>query len=144
MWRSLRHKYVLPLLGVDDKIFQHAPCMVLPWMPHGNVRNVITSWKEPGDGDPVRVHTWVRMFIFHSTRLGFVIRVVIATSDRSRTRLPPQRACGARRLARRKRSSDNWFSAIHVGISLGEYPSGCWVERSPRGFRTRRIRGGHE
>ncbi|KAJ6459900.1 kinase-like domain-containing protein, partial [Mycena sanguinolenta] len=37
VWQSLKHEYVLPLIGIDREIFPLSFCMVSPWMGHGNV-----------------------------------------------------------------------------------------------------------
>ncbi|KAJ7145846.1 kinase-like domain-containing protein [Mycena epipterygia] len=37
VWQTLRHKYILPLLGIDRETFPPAFCMVSPWMKHGTV-----------------------------------------------------------------------------------------------------------
>jgi len=72
MWQSLKHEHVLPFLGVDNTVFQQVLCMVLPWMPHGNIRDVIDTWKsidnrsiETQDSLAPQVHTWL-----HEIALG--------------------------------------------------------------------------
>jgi serine/threonine protein kinase len=37
LWHRLRHKFILPFLGVDAENFPRQPCMVSPWMAHGTV-----------------------------------------------------------------------------------------------------------
>lgn len=39
LWMNLSHEHVLLFVGVAEDVFQHpAICMVLPWMPNGNIR----------------------------------------------------------------------------------------------------------
>ncbi|THH28482.1 hypothetical protein EUX98_g5711 [Antrodiella citrinella] len=70
-WQSLKHEHVLPFLGVDNTVFQQALCMVLPWMPNGNIREVIDLWKRENggsvavDGLASQIHTWL-----HEISLG--------------------------------------------------------------------------
>ncbi|KAJ7134261.1 kinase-like domain-containing protein [Mycena epipterygia] len=37
LWQTLRHKYILPLIGIDREAFPSSFCMVAPWMKHGTV-----------------------------------------------------------------------------------------------------------
>ncbi|KAF7349166.1 Kinase-like protein [Mycena sanguinolenta] len=37
VWQGLRHRFVLPLLGIDRSTFAPSFCMVSPWMKHGTV-----------------------------------------------------------------------------------------------------------
>ena len=46
IWRGLDHPHVLEFLGVDDNVFRHHLCMVLPWMELGNIRNAATHLRE--------------------------------------------------------------------------------------------------
>ncbi|KAK7040570.1 hypothetical protein R3P38DRAFT_428064 [Favolaschia claudopus] len=40
VWQGLRHKFILPLLGIDHTTFAPALCMVSPWMKHGTVLKI--------------------------------------------------------------------------------------------------------
>ncbi|KAH8100929.1 kinase-like domain-containing protein [Cristinia sonorae] len=64
IWRFLSHRHLLPFLGIDNKIFREAFCMVSPWMEHGNIRHAIDSMKESMDNAPTvlfnRVNRWIR------------------------------------------------------------------------------------
>ncbi|THH32597.1 hypothetical protein EUX98_g1594 [Antrodiella citrinella] len=86
LWRTLSHEHVLSILGVDDQMFRGEMCMVMPWMTHGNIRNVLTrlisldlgsasgSHSEDGAGDSAslvssgllkasrldQVHCWIK------------------------------------------------------------------------------------
>ena len=64
MWKDLKHEHVLPFLGVDASVFKETLCMVLPWMPNGNIRNFIQSWKSDAAVAPEmfqkQIHIWVR------------------------------------------------------------------------------------
>ncbi|KAJ7128247.1 kinase-like domain-containing protein [Mycena filopes] len=35
VWQGLRHRFILPLLGIDRETFSPSFCMVSPWMKHG-------------------------------------------------------------------------------------------------------------
>jgi serine/threonine protein kinase len=38
VWQGLRHKYILPLIGIDRESFLPSSfCMVSPWMNNGTV-----------------------------------------------------------------------------------------------------------
>ncbi|KAJ6486720.1 hypothetical protein C8R45DRAFT_266801 [Mycena sanguinolenta] len=37
VWQGLRHRFILPLLGIDRSTFAPSFCMVSPWMKHGTV-----------------------------------------------------------------------------------------------------------
>ena len=37
LWHRLRHRFILPFLGVDAENFPRQPCMVSPWMANGTV-----------------------------------------------------------------------------------------------------------
>ncbi|KAJ6486718.1 kinase-like domain-containing protein [Mycena sanguinolenta] len=37
VWQGLRHRFILPLLGIDRSTFALSFCMVSPWMKHGTV-----------------------------------------------------------------------------------------------------------
>ncbi|KAJ7938169.1 kinase-like domain-containing protein [Mycena leptocephala] len=37
VWQTLRHRYILPLIGIDRESFPSSFCMVSPWMKHGTV-----------------------------------------------------------------------------------------------------------
>ncbi|PBK90000.1 kinase-like protein [Armillaria gallica] len=41
VWRQLRHPRILPLLGVNEDIFSPCPCLISPWMRHGNIIDYI-------------------------------------------------------------------------------------------------------
>jgi len=62
VWRSLSHEHVLPILGVDDQMFNGELCMVMPWMEHGNIRNVIDDMQERGTPEEQlpRIHEWMK------------------------------------------------------------------------------------
>lgn len=47
LWRQLVHDHVLPFLGVDIVTFGGVPCMVAPWMPHGNALQYMAA-RSPG------------------------------------------------------------------------------------------------
>ncbi|KAJ6486709.1 kinase-like domain-containing protein, partial [Mycena sanguinolenta] len=37
VWQTLRHPFILPLVGIDRSTFAPSFCMVSPWMKHGTV-----------------------------------------------------------------------------------------------------------
>lgn len=39
VWKYLRHKHVLPFLGVDRTVFTRFYCLVSPWVDWGNIRD---------------------------------------------------------------------------------------------------------
>ncbi|KAJ7113128.1 kinase-like domain-containing protein [Mycena epipterygia] len=43
VWQTFRHKYILPLIGIDRKTFPLSFCMVSPWMKHGTVLKYLTE-----------------------------------------------------------------------------------------------------
>lgn len=63
MWKDLKHEHVLDFLGVDASVFKETLCMVLPWMPNGNIRSFIQSRKDDSAVAPEmfqkQVHIWV-------------------------------------------------------------------------------------
>ncbi|THH29984.1 hypothetical protein EUX98_g4198 [Antrodiella citrinella] len=63
LWRNLSHKHVLPLLGIDDKLFKQSFCMVLPWMEHGNIRHTMDDIRKNGTHTSLalfsRVEGWI-------------------------------------------------------------------------------------
>lgn len=96
MWQSLKHDHVLPFFGVDKSIFQQT---LLPWMPNGNIREVISLWKDKQKSGNLGVHhlslaaqrhTWVcrdHFSLFHdSYRSSY-----LATRDHSRSGVPSRR-----------------------------------------------------
>ncbi|KAI0080923.1 kinase-like protein, partial [Panus rudis PR-1116 ss-1] len=48
VWRNLKHRHILPFLGIDATTFSPVPCMVLPWMPNGSIGNMINNLKAEG------------------------------------------------------------------------------------------------
>ncbi|KAH8101101.1 kinase-like domain-containing protein [Cristinia sonorae] len=48
MWRRLRHRHVLPFLGVSEDAFHSSICMVIPWMENGNIRSYMSVLQETG------------------------------------------------------------------------------------------------
>lgn len=48
VWRNLSHPHVLPFLGIDDIVFKNSLCMILPWMPHGSIRDAIKDLRASG------------------------------------------------------------------------------------------------
>ncbi|KAK7008145.1 kinase-like protein [Favolaschia claudopus] len=52
VWQGLRHKFILPLLGIDRTTFAPALCMVSPWMKHGTVLKYLN---DRGHGDVDRL-----------------------------------------------------------------------------------------
>ncbi|KAJ6624689.1 kinase-like domain-containing protein [Mycena sp. CBHHK59/15] len=41
LWQTLRHPFILPMIGIDSEIFPSSFCMVSPWMEHGTVLTYI-------------------------------------------------------------------------------------------------------
>ncbi|EIN04081.1 kinase-like protein, partial [Punctularia strigosozonata HHB-11173 SS5] len=54
LWQRLRHKNVLPFLGIDNTSFSPHLCMMSPWMRNGNVLDYIRAAR-PGYVDVVRL-----------------------------------------------------------------------------------------
>ncbi|KAJ6486724.1 kinase-like domain-containing protein [Mycena sanguinolenta] len=52
VWQSLRHRFILPLLGIDHLTFAPSFCMVSPWMKHGTVLKYL---RDQGRGDVNRL-----------------------------------------------------------------------------------------
>ncbi|KDQ55514.1 hypothetical protein JAAARDRAFT_60004 [Jaapia argillacea MUCL 33604] len=52
IWRSLKHEYILPLIGVDKSRFGGTVYMVSPWMKHGDINNFVSTH----DPTPERVN----------------------------------------------------------------------------------------
>ncbi|KAJ7631920.1 kinase-like domain-containing protein [Mycena polygramma] len=48
VWQTLRHQYILPLIGIDRDTFPSSFCMVSPWMEYGTVLKFL---KDRGRGD---------------------------------------------------------------------------------------------
>jgi serine/threonine protein kinase len=43
VWQTLRHPYVLPLIGIDRETFPSSFCMVSPWMQHGTILKYLSE-----------------------------------------------------------------------------------------------------
>ena len=43
VWRQLKHRHILPFLGVDRFAFPSRLCMVSPWMPYGNINQCMSE-----------------------------------------------------------------------------------------------------
>ncbi|KAJ7802442.1 kinase-like domain-containing protein [Mycena olivaceomarginata] len=52
VWQSLRHRFILPLLGIDRSTFAPSFCMVSPWMKYGTV---LKHLQDHGRGDVNRL-----------------------------------------------------------------------------------------
>ncbi|KAJ7216024.1 kinase-like domain-containing protein, partial [Mycena pura] len=52
VWQGLRHRFILPLLGIDRHTFTPSFCMVSPWMKHGTVLKYLA---DRGRGDVSRL-----------------------------------------------------------------------------------------
>ncbi|KAJ6540839.1 kinase-like domain-containing protein [Mycena vulgaris] len=48
VWQGLRHRYIVPLIGIDRDTFPSSFCMVSPWMKHGTVLKYL---RDRGRGD---------------------------------------------------------------------------------------------
>lgn len=57
MWMHLRHPYVLPFLGIDQRTFKYSFCLVSPWLPNGNVMKYMEEW---GEADNIPYLKWVK------------------------------------------------------------------------------------
>ncbi|CAL1693920.1 unnamed protein product [Somion occarium] len=56
LWLQLQHENVVHLLGIDVERFPGMPCMVLPWMESGNIRNYMEKKTFP----VVQLNQWLR------------------------------------------------------------------------------------
>ncbi len=65
MWRNLSHPHVLPVLGIEETIYHHSPCIVLPWMKHGSIRQHLKTIRETDNYNLIELRTkvlnWVRL-----------------------------------------------------------------------------------
>ncbi|KAJ7202377.1 kinase-like domain-containing protein [Mycena pura] len=52
VWQGLRHRFILPLLGIDRHTFTPSFCMVSPWMKYGTVLKYLA---DRGRGDVSRL-----------------------------------------------------------------------------------------
>ncbi|KAJ7719616.1 kinase-like domain-containing protein, partial [Mycena olivaceomarginata] len=52
VWQGLRHRFILPLLGIDRSTFAPSFCMVSPWMKYGTVLKYL---RDRGRGDVNRL-----------------------------------------------------------------------------------------
>ncbi|KAJ6476215.1 kinase-like domain-containing protein, partial [Mycena sanguinolenta] len=43
VWQTLRHEYILPLIGIDRETFSSSFCMVSPWMQNGTVLKYLSE-----------------------------------------------------------------------------------------------------
>jgi len=41
VWKELRHRHILPFLGIEENSYPESLCMVSPWMEHGTVLNYL-------------------------------------------------------------------------------------------------------
>lgn len=97
VWRTLRHKYILPLIGVDRETFPSSFCMVSPWMQHGTILKYL---KERGRAD-------VPKMVSPSTRLQRWPHVVAAPPNSRGFSVSALNEDCARRLA--------WGEYPHLG-----------------------------
>ncbi|THH32824.1 hypothetical protein EUX98_g1317 [Antrodiella citrinella] len=58
VWQHLRHKHILPFLGIDLRTFAPLHCMVSPWMENGNIMQCINTLHEKQVNVPF--NRWVR------------------------------------------------------------------------------------
>ncbi|KDQ55517.1 hypothetical protein JAAARDRAFT_89837, partial [Jaapia argillacea MUCL 33604] len=49
IWRSLKHGYILPLIGVDSTRFGGIVCMVSPWMDYGDINHFVSALDLPAE-----------------------------------------------------------------------------------------------
>ncbi|KAJ7107523.1 kinase-like domain-containing protein [Mycena epipterygia] len=52
VWQGLRHRFILPLIGIDRDTFPPSFCMMSPWMKNGTV---LTYLRDRGHGDVDRL-----------------------------------------------------------------------------------------
>ncbi|KAJ7609201.1 kinase-like domain-containing protein [Mycena polygramma] len=52
VWQGLRHRFILPLLGIDRETFSPTFCMVSPWMKYGTVMKYL---RDRGHGEVDRL-----------------------------------------------------------------------------------------
>lgn len=64
LWLQLQHENVVHLLGIDVERFPGMPCMVLPWMESGNIRNYMEKKTFP----VVQLNQWVRVSLICTVR----------------------------------------------------------------------------
>jgi hypothetical protein len=45
VWRQLKHRFILPFIGIDKETFASAGflCLVSPWMQRGTLRDYVSS-----------------------------------------------------------------------------------------------------
>ena len=69
MWKGLKHKNVLPFLGVSEGVFEGVLCMVSPWLENGNVRrylrDVVNRGELSGKTYFETIYRWVRSRSFN-------------------------------------------------------------------------------
>ncbi|CAL1711994.1 unnamed protein product [Somion occarium] len=53
VWHGLRHKYILPFLGVDPDTFRPFCCIVSLWMQHGNISDCVYQLLSAGKVAPL-------------------------------------------------------------------------------------------
>lgn len=58
VWRQLRHKHILPFLGVDNDTFSSYLCMVSPWLSNGDVASCMELLEQRGEAIPF--NRWIR------------------------------------------------------------------------------------
>ena len=65
VWQGLRHRFILPLLGIDRLTFAPSFCMVSPWMKHGTVLKYL---RDRGRGDVNRLVSTTSFLLVLSSR----------------------------------------------------------------------------
>ncbi|KAF7336034.1 Non-specific serine/threonine protein kinase [Mycena sanguinolenta] len=68
VWQGLRHRFILPLLGIDRVTFAPAYCMVSPWMKYGTVLKYLRD-HECGDVNRLLLEIAQGLDYLHSMKI---------------------------------------------------------------------------
>jgi hypothetical protein len=57
VWRQLKHRFILPFIGIDKETFasEGLPCLVSPWMERGTLKAYVDSADYQGSRDSHRI-----------------------------------------------------------------------------------------
>ncbi|KAJ7085485.1 kinase-like domain-containing protein [Mycena belliarum] len=68
VWQALRHKYILPLIGIDRNSFS-SYCLVSPWMKHGTILKYLREHRPHANPDKLILQIAEGLGYLHSKNI---------------------------------------------------------------------------
>ncbi|KAJ7911820.1 kinase-like domain-containing protein, partial [Mycena leptocephala] len=68
VWQSLRHKYILPLIGIDRETFPSFS-LVSPWMQHGTILRYLSEHRHHANVEQLLVQVAEGLAYLHSNKI---------------------------------------------------------------------------